>query len=257
MGVDAEMFVRIKGKQNWLSEDQVKRLSYEIGTAFPTDTFFVMNPRSLSYEGAEVRRALKIMPEIKDADDADYHGADSGHVGKVVWTQDGDPIVADDDEQFIKVNLWGRYYGPDYERGSWPTLRAIIFFLSETIPNGQVWYGGDSSGMCAERADSVFMAKMDRHWVNHARRPYVRYQSPGIGALFSYPAQRIVPPVCELCDVPMASCGGSRDYSFYWCDGCGQKASKHANGALEWAARHEDYPSFEPDGTVVRRKERA
>jgi len=247
MGVDARMFIRIKGRNNWLSGDQVKRLSYEIGTAFSTDTFFVTNPRQLSYEGQEVRRALSIVAPIKDAE---YHGLEPDFAAKVVWTQDGEPIVAEDDEQFVKVSLRGRYYGPGYERGSWPTLRAIIFFLTEAVPQGQVWYGGDSSGMCAEHASPTFMAKMDRHWVNNARRPYVRYESK---LKLGLPKDSIEPPICELCEVPMADCGGSRDFTFYWCDGCGQKASKHINGTTAWASRHKYYPGFDSEGNVIER----
>ena len=108
MGVDAEMFVRIQGKQNWLSEDEVKRLAYEIGTGFSSGFFFTMHPSQGTFD--KVRRALEIMQPVEDAE---YHGLGPEYVGKIVWTQDGDPIIAGDEEQFIKVNLFGRYYGKD------------------------------------------------------------------------------------------------------------------------------------------------
>ncbi len=255
MGVDAEIFVRIKGKSNWLSDADVRRLSYEIGTAFDTNFFFTMNPRQGVFK--ETRRALEIMKPIKDASDAEDYGLDADAVGHVVWTQDGDPIVAAEDEQFIKANLYHRYYGKNYERGDWPKLRACIFWLSTRIPNCEVWYGGDSSGMCAEHASGPFLAAMDSHWVFNARRPYVRYESPFKGTFGAMPKDNIVPPVCELCEVPMAECGGSRDYSFFWCDGCGVKASKHHMGTLAWAGLHEDYPNFDADGNPQHRKEHA
>ena len=250
MGVDAEMFVRLRGRHR-LTEDQVKRISYEIGTAFDSNFFFTMNPKQGVFH--ETRRALEIMKPIQASEVEDY-GLSAAFSGKVVWTQDGDEIVAGDDEQFIKVSLGGRYYGPDYERGDWPHLRACIFWLSTRLPDCEVWYGGDSGGCCAEHADSAFMAKMDRHWVDHARRPYVRYESPFKSGL---PTDRLSPPVCNLCEVPMAECGGSRNYSFYWCDGCGLKASKHINGDTEYAGLHEDYPSWDVDGKLIRRKELA
>jgi hypothetical protein len=249
MGVDAEIFVRLRGNSR-LTDEQVKRLSYEIGTAFDTEFFFTMNPRQGVFK--ETRRALEIMKPIQASELEDY-GLSKEFAGKVVWTQDGDEIVAGSDEQFIKVNLMGRYYGKGYERGSWPDLRACIFWLSTRLPNGEVWYGGDSGGMCAKHANSEFLAEIDQHWATYARRPYVRYESPFKGA-FNMPADKIVAPVCNLCEVPMADCGGSSSYTFYWCDGCGLKASKHANGALEFAGLHENYPSFDSNGRVVRRR---
>lgn len=255
MGVDAEMFVRIKGARNWLSEADVKKLAYEIGTAFDTGFFFTMNPRQGVFK--EERRALAIMRPIKDADEAADYGLGEECVGRVVWAQDGDPIIADEDEQFIKVSLYGRYYGKDYERGDWPKLRACIFWLAARIPDAQVWYGGDSSGCCAEHANATFLAALDQHWVFNARRPYVRHKSD-FSALFGVlPTDRIEPPVCELCEVPMAKRGGSREYSFFWCDGCGTKASKHVNGTVAWAGLHEDYPRFENGEPVHRKKESA
>lgn len=254
MGVDAEMFVRLKGAHR-LSEADVRRLSYEIGTAFDTGFFFTMNPQQGLFK--ETRRALEIMKPIASMEDAEDYGLDKEHVGRVVWSQDGDPIIADADEQFIKANLFGRYYGRGYERGDWPKLRACIFWLSTRIPNCEVWYGGDSSGICAERANGHFLADMDHHWALNARRPYVRYKSDFSGIIPKMPKDSIIPPVCTLCDVPMADQGGSRDYTFFWCDGCGLQASKHCNGTLAWAGLHEDYPSFDASGTVQHRKKNA
>src|SRR5215471_18999167 len=99
MGIDAEIFVRIKGRQSWLSEADVRRLSYEIGTSCGDNFFFTMNPRQGVFK--ETRRALEIMSPIKDAVDAEDHGLEAEHIGRTVWTQDGDPIIADEDEQFI------------------------------------------------------------------------------------------------------------------------------------------------------------
>lgn len=249
MGVDARMFLRIKGKANHLSETTVRRLSYEIGTAFDNSFFFTMHPSQGVFN--EIRRALEIMTPLADAREAEDYGLDAALVGRVVWSQDGDPIIADTDEQFIKVNLMGRYYGKGYERGNWPKLRACIFWLSTRVPNCEVWYGGDSGGICA--ANTVNLADLDLHWAINARRPYVRYESKFKSTL---PAAGITPPVCQLCEVPMAECGGGREYSFFWCDGCGAKASKHINGTVAWAKLHEDYPSFDGVGNVIHRKDR-
>lgn len=251
MGVDAEMFVRISGKQNWLSEDEVKRLSYEIGTGFTSGFFFTMHPSQGVFN--KVRYALNIIEPITDPED---YGLSADAVGKVVWSQDGDPIIASEDEQFINVNLMGRYYGKGYERGDWPSLRACIYWLAVRIPQGEVWYGGDSGGCCAEHASVQFLNDMDMHWALHTRRPYVRYESKFKGMFGSMPMDSVDPPICQLCDVPMADCGGSRDFGFYWCDGCGAKASKHHSGTTVFAKLHGDFPTFDAEGTPVHREER-
>lgn len=254
MGVDAEMFVRIKGREQWLTDVDIKRLAYEIGSSVGSKALFQMNPTQGVFN--KKRYALEaIQPTSREDEyfDEEYHGP---FIGKTVWHQDGDPIVAGDDEQFIKVHLYGRYYGKGYERGDWPTLRGVITWLNIRIPFGQVWYGGDSSGQCAEHASAQFMSDMDLHWAMNGRRPYMRYDSPFKG-MFSLPTDSLESPVCELCEVPMIDSGGSRDYSFYWCDGCGAKASKHVNGSMAWAGLHEDCPSFDAEGNVVRRKKEA
>lgn len=252
MGVDAEMFVRIKSRGNWLTADDVKRLAYEIGTSFDTKTFFTMNPTQGVFK--EERRALEIMQPLTDAETASDYGLEPDAVGKVVWTQDAEPIIADEDEQFIKVHLFHRYFGANYERGDWPKLRGVILWLTIRIPQGQVWYGGDSSGIEAQPATPAYLNAMDLHWALNGRRPYTRFKSDFSGIFGRMPKDDIVPPCCPLCAVPMADTGGSRDYTFFWCDGCGSKASAHVNGTVAWAGLHEDCPGFDDAGKVVPRK---
>jgi len=65
------------------------------------------------------------------------------------------------------------YYGPGYERGSWPTLAALIEMLGHRIPNSTVWYGEDSSGQ-VELATEKWLREMWNYWSANGCRPYSR-----------------------------------------------------------------------------------
>lgn len=228
MGVDAEMFVRIKGRDNWLDEKQVKHLAYRLGADFGYDSF-----------GGQ---AMSIVEPFKDTYDELPH-----LVGKVVILQDGPDEVAADDEQFLKLSLWARYYGPSYERGPWPFLRTLISWLDANIPHGTVWYGGDSSGVCAEHMTAARVAEIDRHFFASGHAPYRRYRSGGFCGTSA--------PDCPKCEVKMYSTGGSNQYDFWYCDGCGAKASKHVDGREAWAPtpRH-GFPCWDQSGTLIQRE---
>lgn len=245
MGVDAEMFVRISGKENHLSIEDVRQLSYEIGGAIGSNVFFPKNPQSKIFKG-QSRGNLSIIEPFVD----EYNEAPE-LIGDVVWFQDGDPIIAEKDEQFIKVNLYGRYYGVGYERGSWPNLKACIDWLQCRIPVGQVWYGGDSSGMTAKACTTSYISELQSHWANNGRRPYTRYASN-----LRMPDYRkgVTVPVCELCDVKMAETGGSMNYAFYWCEGCGQKAVSHKVGKIHWVDEREEWPWLDDNGDIIEKQ---
>lgn len=136
MGVDARMFVRLKGRDNWLAEADVLKTAYDLASTIGSDYFSIYRADNAITKscGLAPQHALKIEQPIKDAKDAEYNGVPEALIGKVVWTQDGDEIVADDDEQFVRVNVSARYYGRGYERGPWPVLRTIIEWLARRSP---------------------------------------------------------------------------------------------------------------------------
>ena len=43
MGITSRMFVRVKGKSNWLTEEQVTRLSYRAGVTFDAGKFLIFD----------------------------------------------------------------------------------------------------------------------------------------------------------------------------------------------------------------------
>lgn len=232
MGVDAEMLVKVGGKR--LTAKRVKRLGYEMACTLGHKTFFITrnDPGQESEYLRELKyRALEIVqPYTKDeADENEASEEDRALIGKVVWWQDGPPIVAEDDEQFLKVRLYGRYYGPGYERGDWPKLRAVIGWLHANIPHCEVWYGGDSSGMCAVHMTPARIAAFDAHYYSNGHEPYVSAFGNRLG----------VNVTCLTCEEPMRSSGGGRDYEFLHCDGCGASCVSDGRQTV-WAIGDEE-----------------
>lgn len=210
MGVDAQMLVKVPNCT--LTEADAVRIGYELAATIGPDHFMITRGDDHKLAFGAPHHAVSLVKPHSSAEYGDYPEFD----GRVIWTQDGEPIVAEPGEQFLNVHLMGRYYGPGYERGTWPILRAIIEWLRRRFPGGEVWYGGDSSGICAELMTDERLRRLDDHFYAHGRRPYVRYRPSGSDALTGHRA-----PVCGCADVATVNTGGGRGSSFWWCDGCG------------------------------------
>lgn len=241
MGVDARMMVKLHRRENWLTEDQVRQLSYELASSVGAEQFCIVWNGDFDF-WPNGRHALEIKSPLSKDEADDYESPELE--GEVVWHQDGDPVIAAQDEQFIEVHLSGRYYGEGYERGNWPVIKSIVEWLRIRIPYGTIYYGGDSSGICLEHMDTTAVARLTRHWAINGRRPYVHY---------GYRSGNTID--CPHCKAPMANCGGGRGYDFLWCDGCDRKASKHVDGRLVWAKRFHDYPTLNEQGEFEQRKD--
>lgn len=208
MGIDAEMFLRLKGSDR-LDESTVAQLSYELASSLYGNVVWV----SREYN----RHALSIVGTYEDED-----GVYPQLKGQVVYLDDTtEPKVARPEEQFINVGLYGRYYGPDYERGDFASLYAVTKWLRVRIPAAEIWYGGDSSGIAMAPFDEE---KMLWHWAQTGNRPYQHYFGRNKG-------QR---PVCTFCpDIDMVNSGGGGDRTFWHCDGCGVKVITSPAGIVE------------------------
>lgn len=231
MGVDAEMFVRIKGRSNWLRDEHELAAAYELASTVGAEHFFVMFGDDGKLSG---HHALSIMRPIKDPTDAEDYGLGPAVVGKVVWTQDGDEIIADDDEQFVRIHLWSRYYGPTYARGNWPVIRLTIEWLQMRFPGAEVWYGGDSSGICAEPMTAERVKEFNYFSLESGRKTYQRaFTSLGTDGR---------PPTCPACLVETNNCGGGQDAGYFYCDGCDQKFIKERRGnRVHLLGRHQEF----------------
>lgn len=221
MGIDAEMFAIIKGKAKWLAPADVLKASYELASTLGHGNFLINSKLEKPlFKGDTRHHALSIVqPHV----DKDYERDDLR--GKVVWFQDGDPKVAAPDEQFIRVHLWQRYYGPGYERGNWPVIRSTAEWLEVNLPVHEIWYGGDSSGVVAEPFGEAARRAFNHHYLTNGHRPYVHHDNP-----FKARERK---PVCPTCEAVMADTGGGGGQSFWSCDGCGQHAVT-GHGKILW-----------------------
>jgi hypothetical protein len=70
-----------------------------------------------------------------------------------------------------------RYYGPGYERGSWPDINGAIRMLRVIYPDREIRYGSDS-GMGDFRglmnATDRFLDEMWKHWLSENGERYYR-----------------------------------------------------------------------------------
>jgi hypothetical protein len=68
-----------------------------------------------------------------------------------------------------------RYYGPGYERGYWPYIRATFMLLKHHFPDAVLLYGGDSDIEDCEEVTDEFVAKMDAYWLSENGQNYRKY----------------------------------------------------------------------------------
>ena len=177
MGVYAEMLVKVKGK---VTPAQVRQWSYETTEAFGYENFWL--------DPEKDRHALAIVK---------------------LFMQDGPDIHPEKDETLIRVHLSTRYYGPGYESGNFPLIYVLAQYLEEKIPNSQIFYGGDSSGICATLFDSRARMKLFQHYAREGHQPYRLNGDTG--------------EVCKFCKVRVVQYGWGPNYKAFQCNGCGYK----------------------------------
>lgn len=213
MGVDAKMFVRIKGREDWLAPAQVDRLAYRMAAVF--------GPRHFSMH--VLHHALAIVEP--------HHGdpVREPHLeGKVVWHQfAGPPIVAAPDEQFIEAYSTSAYYAEDYESCSWPIIRAVAEWLERNI-GGEVWYGGDSPDPLDRAAPlgAERRAALNEHFLAARRDEY----DAALDAKFRDPPSL----ACDTCGVRMLHSQPEVTETYLVCPRCGRQAMVTTSGAIFW-----------------------
>jgi hypothetical protein len=107
MGIDAEMFIKTKKRY---SEKEVRLAAVQLYSLYGKDAFCI------NREGGQ--HCLAIQDVIE---------------------QDGPDIVPKSGEQFIRVFLYGRYYGKEYERGPFYLYKSIAETLEIQFPGCEVW----------------------------------------------------------------------------------------------------------------------
>lgn len=236
MGVDARMFARLRG-ENRIKPERVLPLSVDLCKTIGAGSFMIT--KGSEYAFGHPHHALSIIPPLDEKTAAEYEVPEL--TGRVVWFQDGEPIIAEPDEQFLEVHLMTRYYGPDYARGNWMMIRTVAEWLESHIPGAAVWYGGDSSGICAEPFGPAERDEINRFFLNSGHRSY-RSAFDGIFR------QRLSPPICTCCEVAMSDTGGGGPdkRTFWYCDGCDGKVVTFGTGREPVTlSRFEDFFNFE------------
>lgn len=142
-----------------------------------------------------------------------------------------DARALEKDGQYIKVNLSGRYYGIDYERGSLHTLIAIAEWIEYNFNGASVFYGGDSDESYS-LFDKAAREKLKEHFFKVGHLPYV-------GFTLEHEKGKVKPD-CPKCSKPMIDCGGGGADTFWFCYGCDNKAITRAGSTKQlWFKEHE------------------
>lgn len=150
-----------------------------------------------------------------------------------IYHQDGPDIRAAEGEWLLTVNLWSRWYGIGYERGDLLTICAIAEWVEANIPNCEVWYGGDSSGVCAEPFGREARDALKRHFYSESGRDYFAHARPG-----TFPT----PAPCSLCipeEPRFNQHGFGQNFIAVNCGGCGKSFESHDNGKT-WQLNEKD-----------------
>lgn len=271
MGIDAEMLIRLRGDKP--TDEQLTRWSWDLCRSIGAGKFFTQDglaPEKYHEAIAAWHAAFKAHPRYqgyqKNAKDA--HSAilaDIGNAPEILrraielscrrypledgdtdvpathrqpgkaWVQDGDPILADEGEWFLEVALWTRYYGVGYERGDLMTICATAEWVEANIPNAEVWYGGDSSGVLAEPFGAAQRAALKKHYYSQQGRDYFNFSSRMPGGVAK------MPKPCGLCipgEPRFNQYGWGDNYAAVNCQGCGKTFVSRDNG-VTWTVEKE------------------
>lgn len=216
MGIDARLLIRTTTK---VTEDLLKLWSWDLCSSLDAKHFFI-NPEKghLAIERTGQR----------------YYSAAPG----TFYHQDGPEIKAEPGETLLEVRLCTRYYGIGYERGDLPIILAVSSWCEQNIPNSSVWYGGDSSGVCAKPFNREMREELLRHYLSPKGRDYFNYRDRELSSGKQ-------PPSCSNC-VPSRkpnrySWGGSgaTEHAKFYCVGCGTYFTT-SDGGTTWERKKKD-----------------
>lgn len=208
MGIDARIMFKVRGEKP--SDAQIAEWSWNLANSIGAQKFF------LDSDADPPRRAIHLCGDR-------YRDEGDPEPGKAYY-QDGDTVHAADDEWLLEVSLWTRYYGIGYERGDILSICAIAEWIETNITK-DVWYGGDSSGVCVERFNERARRKLRAHLYSMQGRDYFAREWGGRP-----------PAPCSLC-IPgkprFSQYGTGPQYEGWHCAGCG-KSFETRDGRQTW-----------------------
>jgi len=191
MGVDAVMLVQLRES---ITDADLLRANYQIAEAMHGRVFFLSSDEDLK-RGCEIRRALNRIT------------AETEYIYE----------PAERDGLWLRVSLWGRYYGPGYERGNLWDYIAVAEWCERVFPAARVFYGGDSGGDGVELFDAPVRTELIAHWASKGGRPYFAGEDEsGQRWLDKNPLQ----PTCPLCQHKATQYGTGASFASWTCDAC-------------------------------------
>ena len=229
------MFIKLKGESEWLSDEDIRELSYDATDAFGHWRFGVVN-----YPGEYQCQAIERVPFMSSQDANEWAAGEFEPPdlswGVVVW-EDYRPIVAPSDEQWIEVRAGDLYYGEGEERGDVAFTLTLARWLERRVPRGKVHYGRNARCLKGEPFDAAAQAALFDHFVVHGHKPYrakrreegnreiarhVRHERRSREGREVYTEVESIPdPHCEFCgDKPLDFVEADRGTSLWECGGC-------------------------------------
>jgi len=196
MGIDARMLVQTMQS---VTDEQILDWSWRLAEAFGLGVIYVHRPtENAPFEWRAIEKIIE-------------------------YIQDGPTLIPREGETFLLVSLWGRYYGVDYERGDLISYLGVAVWLEENIPGADVWYGGDSCGVCAEPFGAGERMHLMRHFCQVGHTPYYSASSS---------VDSDLKKKCEWCNKPMLryGFGDNGNYAMFYCPGCGSSINTRNRG---------------------------
>lgn len=225
MGIDAAILIR-KVPKRVVTDEWLRETSWLMCQSLGADRFWFHDDQPPLHKSKFY------------AEDAEHYGLKGKKLEDGdVYTQDGPPIVAEEGECLLEVSMWSRWYGIGYERGDLIFLCSIAEWFEANLPECEVWYGGDSSGVEAEPFTEVMRKKLKNHLYSGKGRDYFNnFDKPSAINPEGDRHEFGKPKPCAIC--PGGTYHGFRNgwgtsYALYSCPGCG-KSAKTTDSGQTW-----------------------
>lgn len=120
--------------------------------------------------GLDAKMTVKLREPLSPRSLKELEADTDNAFGKWLWgRQNGCSSCLSLWGDLIHVDLAGRYYGPEYERGDLPIYLALRRWFRSRLPGCEVWYGTDDD---MQLLDDAAEQELWDHFVRYQHRPY-------------------------------------------------------------------------------------